>query len=227
MEEQRDRARAAFKGGAAARRRHAYRTCCGDIAETDFSGYDHEGDTGSGAQHRQRGRGGRAGRARASRSRCILDRTPFYAESGGQVGDTGTIITPSGKVAVGDTVFSLPGVHGHRGHGGGGLGGGRVRTPSSPSARCAESASARTTPAPTCSTGRCGKTLVSHVHQAGSRVEPDRLRFDFSHFEGLDDEALADVEGDGQRPSRRERRGLHRGDHQGGGGVDGGPRLLR
>src|SRR5690606_18858950 len=43
----------------------------------------------------------------------FLDRTPFYAESGGQVGDTGTITTPTGRAEVLDTVYALPGLHRH------------------------------------------------------------------------------------------------------------------
>src|SRR5438876_3139437 len=46
--------------------------------------------------------------------RLFLDRTPFYAESGGQVGDTGWITTETGEARVLDTTYALPGLHGHR-----------------------------------------------------------------------------------------------------------------
>ena len=53
-------------------------------------------------------------RATTARVSIFLDRTPFYAESGGQVGDTGTITTSGGKAEVLDTVYALPGLHRHR-----------------------------------------------------------------------------------------------------------------
>ena len=54
-------------------------------------------------RRRQTGPGGRA-------VEIFLDRTPFYAESGGQVGDTGTIVTESGIAEVYDTVYAVPGL---------------------------------------------------------------------------------------------------------------------
>ena len=193
MEEQRERARAAFKGGAAADAADAYRTLLRGIAPTDFTGYDRE--QGSGRVLSMISEGETVERAETGQPvEVYLDRTPFYAESGGQVGDTGIIVTPTGKVAVADTTYSVPGVHGHRGtvvEGWVGVG------------QDAELAvgSVRRERIRKNHTGthllhwalRAG--IGDHVHQAGSRVEPDKLRFDFSHFEGLDDEALADVEG--------------------------------
>ncbi len=114
MEEQRERARAAFKGGAAADAADAYRTLLRGIAPTDFTGYDHE--HGSGRVLSMISEGETVERAEPGQPvEVYLDRTPFYAESGGQVGDTGIIVTPTGKVAVADTTYSVPGVHGHRG----------------------------------------------------------------------------------------------------------------
>ena len=61
--------------------------------------------------------GGRAGRQRPDRAgqvEIFLDRTPFYAESGGQMGDIGTIVTETGTALVYDTVSALPGLTSHR-----------------------------------------------------------------------------------------------------------------
>ncbi len=193
MEEQRERARAAFKGGAAADAADAYRTLLRGVAPTDFIGYDHE--HGSGRVLSMISEGETVERAEPGQPvEVYLDRTPFYAESGGQVGDTGTIVTPTGKVAVADTTYSVPGVHGHRGT----VVEGWVAV-----GQDAELAigSLRRERIRKNHTGThllhwaLREGIGGHVHQAGSRVEPDKLRFDFSHFEGLDDEALADIEG--------------------------------
>jgi alanyl-tRNA synthetase len=122
----------------------------------------------------------------------VLDRTPFYAESGGQVGDRGRIEHPqaafevedtrpggaqhlhvgrlaSGRLAVGDGVRTH--VDGER----------RRRTALNHSATHLLHAALR-------------EVLGTHVEQRGSLVAPDRLRFDFSHYQALTDEELARIE---------------------------------
>ena len=88
----------------------------------------------------------------------VLDRTPFYAESGGQVGDTGTITTPAGaQVRVLDTQYGLPGLVVHRAtveQGTIAEGDEVDRRRSTP---CAATRSGATTPRPTCCTGRCAR----------------------------------------------------------------------
>ena len=123
----------------------------------------------------------------------ILDRTPFYAESGGQVGDTGKLTSNDGAFNVTDTV-KLAGVfHGHIGTWSGGTlrvgatvhgevdGVRRQSTVLNHSATHLLHAALR-------------KVLGDHVTQKGSLVAPDRLRFDFSHFKPMSPEELRTVE---------------------------------
>src|SRR5581483_858124 len=124
----------------------------------------------------------------------ILDRTPFYAESGGQVGDTGTIETADGTLRVLDTVYAVPGkLILHRAE----VVSGHVAVGSEATARIDVDRRERTR------RNHTGTHLLhwalrdvigEHVKQAGLLVSPDRLRFDFSHYEGVPAEILARVE---------------------------------
>jgi alanyl-tRNA synthetase len=135
------------------------------------------------------------GRAEAGRKvDVILDRTPFYAESGGQVGDTGTIETADGTLSVVDTVYAIPQkLILHRAE----VVSGHVAVGSQATARIDVARRERTR------RNHTGTHLLhwalrdvlgEHVKQAGSLVSPDRLRFDFSHFEGVPAEILTRVE---------------------------------
>ena len=123
----------------------------------------------------------------------FLDRTPFYAESGGQVGDVGTITTDNGVVEVDDCTFALPGLHRHVG---------RVTTGSvsKGSEASAEINDERRSAIRRNHTGThvlhwaLREVLGEHVKQAGSLVAADRLRFDFSHFEAVTVAQLLEVE---------------------------------
>ncbi|MBA2337940.1 MAG: alanine--tRNA ligase, partial [Acidimicrobiia bacterium] len=193
MSEQKQRARAAFRGGAAAEEADAYRTLLRGIDPTEFTGYDEE--RGTGLILSMISQGETVERAETGQPvEVYLDRSPFYAESGGQVGDTGTIVTATGTVDVTDTTFSTPGIHGHRGS----VVDGWVTV--GQDAELTISALRRER----IRKNHTGTHLLhwalrsnvgDHVHQAGSLVAADRLRFDFSHYEGLDDDALAAVEG--------------------------------
>ncbi|WP_127579608.1 alanine--tRNA ligase [Paenibacillus koleovorans] len=123
----------------------------------------------------------------------LLDRTPFYAESGGQVSDLG-IIRGNGFEAQVDEVFKAP--HGQHVH---------VVRIMSGTARSGETVTAEVSQAAREATVKnhtathllhkaLKQVLGEHVNQAGSLVEPDRLRFDFSHFGSISAEELADIE---------------------------------
>ena len=124
----------------------------------------------------------------------FLDRTPFYAESGGQIGDTGTITTETGKADVLDTAYALPGLlirHKAR-LVDGTIDPGQEATASIDGAR--RDAIRRNHTATHLLHWALREVLGDHVKQQGSFVGPDRLRFDFSHFEALTPEQVARVE---------------------------------
>jgi len=123
----------------------------------------------------------------------ILDRTPFYAESGGQVGDTGIIESATGLVRVEDCKKSGDGKHLHYGIVEKGIieSGSEVKAKIDVKRRMAI---ARNHTATHLLQKALRNVLGDHVHQAGSLVEPDRLRFDFTHFSALTHEELKRVE---------------------------------
>ena len=125
----------------------------------------------------------------------ILDRTPFYAESGGQVGDTGVLSSPVGRFEVGDTL-KMGGVffgHAGRWHGARPLHCGDVVEASVDAAR--RQAIVLNHSATHLLHAALRKLLGEHVAQKGSLVAPDRLRFDFSHFQPITAEQLHRIEG--------------------------------
>lgn len=123
----------------------------------------------------------------------FLDRTPFYAESGGQVGDIGTITTDDGVVVVDDCTFALPGLHRHLGR----VVEGSLSPQSSANAAIDDerrSAIRRNHTATHILHWALREVLGDHVKQAGSLVAPDRLRFDFNHFEAVTATQQAEIE---------------------------------
>ena len=123
----------------------------------------------------------------------FLDRSPFYAESGGQVGDTGTIMVDGGRAQVVDTVYAVPGVHRHIvGEIEGEIVAGQAATASIDVAR--RDAIRRNHTGTHLLHWALRQVLGDHVKQQGSMVAPERLRFDFSHFEPLTDDEIAQIE---------------------------------
>ena len=123
----------------------------------------------------------------------VLDKTPFYAEMGGQVADHGTI-------TVGTSVFSVTNVQKDKGgkylhHGK--LLAGEIKVDDVAVAAIdveRRSAIRRAHSATHLLQSALNKVLGDHCHQAGSLVEPDRLRFDFTHYEGISREDLKKIE---------------------------------
>ncbi|MBS0558264.1 MAG: alanine--tRNA ligase [Proteobacteria bacterium] len=123
----------------------------------------------------------------------ILDATPFYAESGGQVGDTGELSNADGRFIVTDTVKLAGAFHGHVGkwHG-------KPLRLGAPLAGSVDASRRQSTVLNHSAThllhAALRQVLGEHVAQKGSLVAPDRLRFDFSHFKPIAREDLRRIE---------------------------------
>jgi alanyl-tRNA synthetase len=123
----------------------------------------------------------------------ILDRTPFYAEAGGQVGDTGALLHANSHTVVNDTVSPVTGLIVHR------------VTVTRGSLRVGDEVTAQVDAEKRDATRRnhtathllhaaLREVLGTHVKQAGSVVAPNYLRFDFSHYQPLTREEIAELE---------------------------------
>ncbi len=144
----------------------------------------------------------------------FLDRTPFYAESGGQVGDTGTIVTETGIADVGDTVFAVPGLVAHKARLSGEVRAGQDALATIDVER--REAIRRNHTATHLLHAALRSVLGDHVRQQGSLVSPEYLRFDFSHhgqptpdeldevFALANDAVLSDVTVETTETSRQE-----------------------
>ncbi len=122
----------------------------------------------------------------------ILDQTPFYAESGGQVGDTGELTNDTATFRVDDT-RKAGAAHGHLGE----LVEGRLRTGDTLEAQVdggRRAAIVLNHSATHVLHAALRNVLGEHVQQKGSLVAPDRLRFDFSHYEALSGDELEQLE---------------------------------
>ena len=123
----------------------------------------------------------------------VLDKTPFYAEMGGQVADHGVITAKGMTFTVTDVQKNKGGKFMHYGHVAEGVVqvGDTVEASIDTQRRKAICRAHSTTHL---LDAALKKVLGDHVHQAGSLVEPDRLRFDFTHFEAITPEQLSQVE---------------------------------
>ncbi len=127
------------------------------------------------------------------RGTVITEKTPFYGTMGGQEGDKGTISCAAGKFIVEDTIHLLGGKYGHVGY----MAEGMIKTgdtvtlmvqPEGRKDTCKNHSATHLLQ-------KALKTVLgSHVEQKGSLVTPDRLRFDFAHFQAMTPEELEKVE---------------------------------
>ncbi len=169
-----------------------YKELKDSLGETTFIGYEHlAGRTkvlavirdGKTVEHGNEGQ----------EIEVVLIETPFYGESGGQVGDTGTISSPGGVMSVNDTQVPVPGLFIHKGT----VDKGRLRVADDVEALVDEgrrNAIRRHHTVTHLLHAALRQVLGSHATQKGSRVDPDGLRFDFAHFEPMSEKQRAEVE---------------------------------
>ena len=188
MEEQRARARA---GGRGAEVDHAnvaaHRELLEQFGATEFTGYR---ETETAGAHVLAVLGDPAGQGRVE---VFLDRTPFYAEGGGQVGDTGEIVTETGRIRVLDTTSALPGLTRHTAE----VAEGEPHAGQEATARVdveRREAIRRNHTGTHLLNWALRAVLGGHVKQQGSLVAPEYLRFDFSHFGPMTAEEIDRVE---------------------------------
>ena len=183
MQEQRARARAARKAAPEGDLEAVYGPLLEQHGDTEFIGYEHLSTDASILAMVDGGRGVPVA-GEGDEVVVILDRTAFYAEGGGQVGDHGVISGPSGTAEVVETIRLVPGLFGH------------VIRVRSGELRVGEDVVASVDPDWRHGSERAHTAthvlhwvlrhrLGEHAKQAGSLVEPGRLRFDFSHFDAL------------------------------------------
>jgi alanyl-tRNA synthetase len=191
LNEQRDRARASWKGAAKQTANPAYQ----QLPKSDFEGYRQTRSENcevlaiiKATQGAQELKSGDAGE-------IILDHTPFYAESGGQVGDRGWFYSDDHNTVVAEVTGCYYPVQGVRAH----------QVIAKQPIRVGQKVDAVVDTAIRESTMRnhtathllqagLREVLGKHVKQAGSLVAPNHLRFDFSHFTGVAEEELQDIE---------------------------------
>jgi alanyl-tRNA synthetase len=189
--EEQARARASWKGGATKTASPAFR----DLAKTEFLGYSAWVVNGAELLAIAKdGVGVPAAKAGESVD-VVLDRTSFYGDSGGQVGDTGRFTSTDGNQVVAEItgcVLPVQGVRAHKAVLKQDLAvGDRVNTVVDATRR---NAVKRNHTGTHLIHAALREVLGTHVKQAGSLVDGTRLRFDFSHFAPVSDEELEEIE---------------------------------
>ena len=191
MEEQQERSR---KGSRFEAKGTMPAELASQLKATDFLGYDAISAKGCKVVGIVRGGKQIDQLAEGEEGFVILDRTPFYAESGGQVGDTGTLANGAGRFEVDDTL-KMGGVF--FGHSGRWRGTQPLRTGDAVDALvdgARRQAIVLNHSATHLLHAALRKVLGEHVTQKGSLVAPERLRFDFAHFKPVTREELARIE---------------------------------
>lgn len=190
MKKQKERARSSWKGSGEEAVSEIYHELAKSLKPVTFVGYEKLEAEGKILALIAGGK--RVKEMADGEVELVADVTPFYAESGGQVGDQGVIAAASGKLEVSDTRKPVEGIITHRGKIVGSLKeGDKIKLTVSAALR-------RPTMLNHTAThilhAALREILGTHVKQAGSLVDPDRLRFDFNHFEAVTAEQIEKIE---------------------------------
>jgi alanyl-tRNA synthetase len=189
--EEQARARASWKGGAQKTASPAYR----ELPKTDFLGYKQITANGAEVLAIVKDGAGVPAAAAGDQVEVVLDQTSFYADSGGQTGDTGWLTSADGNTTVAEIegcVLPVQGVRAHKALLKQPLAvGDLVNTVVDGERR---NAIKRNHTGTHLIHAALREVLGTHVKQAGSAVHPERLRFDFSHFAQVADEELEEIE---------------------------------
>jgi alanyl-tRNA synthetase len=192
MEEQRKRARESWKGGAAKQVNPIYQKIAGN-GRSQFTGYT--GTALTGARVAAIVRNGEPVNALGAgqEGEVVLDRTPFYAQSGGQIGDRGVLENDAVRALVVDAQSPISGVIVHKVT----VEQGELKTGDLVNAVVDAERRSRTMANHTATHllhAALREVLGTHVKQAGSEVAPERLRFDFTHFAPLTPAEIDEIE---------------------------------
>ncbi|MDD5259966.1 MAG: alanine--tRNA ligase [bacterium] len=191
MEQQREKARSAWKGSGA-EDLSFYSLLHKDTGDTIFTGYD-EIKTTSRILALIADKKQVAEASSGTLVQVILEQTPCYGETGGQIGDTGKITKPDGEIIITHTARPIPGLIVHEGK----ITSGIFAKNDTVDVVVDEERRqniARNHTATHLLQAALRKTLGSHIAQAGSLVEPERLRFDFTHNQSLEAKELSALE---------------------------------
>jgi alanyl-tRNA synthetase len=191
MEEQRQRARASWKGAAKQTANPAYQ----QLPKSEFEGYKQTRSEDCEVLALLKGGQGTKELKPGEEGEVILDHTPFYAEAGGQVGDRGWLYSDDHNTVVAEVTgcyYPIQGVRAHKV-----IAKQPIRLGDKVDAVVntdVHEATMRNHTATHLLHAGLREVLGKHVKQAGSLVDPGHLRFDFSHFTGVADEELQDIE---------------------------------
>ncbi|HEU0119187.1 MAG TPA: alanine--tRNA ligase [Bryobacteraceae bacterium] len=194
MDKQRERARASWKGAEKAQVAPVYQQMQSKFGRTKFTGYDNVTQEGSKVLALLVEQKEVDEVAPGTEAEVVLDTTCFYAESGGQVGDKGELQTKSGDAValVTGTYPAVPGLSVHKVTAVAAIRKGDVLKGVIDAE--ARAATRRNHTATHLLHAALRSVLGVHVKQAGSVVDPGRLRFDFSHYTAMGPEEVAEVE---------------------------------
>ena len=193
MQEQKDRSKAAWKGSGEKDVASIFQTLLEQDVTSEFTGYEIMADQSKISYLLELDGTVVETLVQGATGWLVAENTPFYGESGGQLGDSGEISASSGRAVVSDTVKPSQNLTAHKVQ----IADGEMKTGDSAFLsvdRGQRLATQRNHTVTHLLHGALQAVLGDHAKQAGSLVGPDRLRFDFTHIKGLSNDEIAQVE---------------------------------